>query len=179
MLVMTKNPRAKIDEKLLHVSVCADAAWLLSKTFGLNGIWFAFILAELAGFAMIFIYTRIVCKNSGGKLNDIFLLESNNPNLLYDVSFKADDDNAVKLYSEAVAVMKNDNIAENIYLKVGVALEEMTVQMAKINAGKIIDADVRIKSEGGEIIIAFRDNGKPFNPTKLYRRKLVITGCFR
>jgi len=148
------------------IIVVVPAAWLLSKTFGLNGIWFAFILAELAGFAMIFIYTRTVCKNSGGKLNDIFLLESNNPNLLYDVSFKADDDNAVKLYSEAVAVMKNDNIAENIYLKVGVALEEMTVQMAKINAGKIIDADVRIKSEGGEIIIAFRDNGKPFNPTE-------------
>jgi len=146
------------------IIVVVPAAWILSKTFGLNGIWFAFILAELAGFAMIFIYTRIVCKNSGGKLNDIFLLESNNPNLLYDVSLKADDDNAVKLYSEAVAVMKNDNIAENIYLKVGVALEEMTVQMAKINAGKIIDADVRIKSEGGEIIIAFRDNGKPFNP---------------
>ena len=146
------------------IIVVVPAAWLLSKTFGLNGIWFAFILAEIAGFAMIFIYTRIVCKNSGGKLNDIFLLESNNPNLLYDVSFKADDDNAVKLYSEAVAVMKNDNIAENIYLKVGVALEEMTVQMAKINAGKIIDADVRIKSEGGEIIITFRDNGKPFNP---------------
>ena len=148
------------------IIVVVPAAWLLSKTFGLNGIWFAFILAELAGFAMIFIYTRTVCKNSGGKLNDIFLLESNNPNLLYDVSFKADDDNAVKLYSEAVAVMKNDNIAENIYLKVGVALEEMTVQMAKINAGKIIDADVRIKSEGGEIIITFRDNGKPFNPTE-------------
>ena len=146
------------------IIVVVPAAWLLSKTFGLNGIWLAFILAEIAGFAMIFIYTRIVCKNSGGKLNDIFLLESNNPNLLYDVSFKADDDNAVKLYSEAVAVMKNDNIAENIYLKVGVALEEMTVQMEKINAGKIIDADVRIKSEGGEIIIAFRDNGKPFNP---------------
>ena len=113
---------------------------------------------------MIFIYTKTVCKNSGGKLNDLFLIESNNPNLLYDVSFKADDDNAVKLYSEAVAVLKNDNIAENISLKVGVALEEMTVQMAKVNAGKIIDVDVRIKSELDKIIIAFRDNGKPFNP---------------
>ena len=76
----------------------------------------------------------------------------------------SDDDNAVKLYSEAVAVLKNDNIAENISLKVGVALEEMTVQMAKVNAGKIIDVDVRIKSELDKIIIAFRDNGKPFNP---------------
>lgn len=146
------------------IIVVVPTAWILSKTFGLNGIWFAFILAEVAGFAMIFIYTKIVCKNSGGKLNDIFLIEKTEPNILYDVSFKADDDNAVKVYSEAVNVLKNNNIAENIYLKVGVALEEMTVHLAKINAGTIIDADVRIKSEGDKIIIAFRDNGKPFNP---------------
>ena len=148
------------------IIVVVPAAWILSKTFGLNGIWFAFILAELAGFAMIFIYTRIVCKNSGGKLNDIFLIEKADSDILYDVSFKADEDNAVKLYSEAVNVLKKYGLADTIYLKVGVALEEMTVQMANFNAGKIIDADVRIKSAGGKIIIAFRDNGKPFNPTE-------------
>lgn len=148
------------------IIVVVPAAWILSKTFGLNGIWFAFILAEVAGFAVIFIYTKIVCKNSGGKLNDIFLIEKTAPNILYDISLRADEDNAVKLYSEAVDVLKSNNVAENIYLKVGVALEEMIVHMAKINAGKIVDADVRIKSEREKIIIAFRDNGKPFNPTE-------------
>ena len=148
------------------IIVVVPAAWILSKTFGLNGIWIAFILAELAGFAMIFVYTKIVCKNSGGKLDDIFLIEKAEPDILYDVSFKADEDNAVKLYSEAVNVLKNHGLADIVYLKVGVALEEMTVQMANFNAGKIIDTDVRIKSAGGKIIIAFRDNGKPFNPTE-------------
>ena len=148
------------------IVVVVPAAWILSKNFGLNGIWIAFILAELAGFAMIFIYTKTVCKNSGGKLNDVFLIEKNAPDVLYDVSFKVDEDNAVKLYSEAVDVLKNNHIAEDVYLKVGVALEEMTVHMTKINAGKIVDADVRIKSESDKIIIAFRDNGKPFNPTE-------------
>ena len=42
------------------IIVVIPAAWLLSKIFGLNGIWFAFILAEVAGFAMIFAYTKIV-----------------------------------------------------------------------------------------------------------------------
>ena len=155
------------------IIVVVPAAWLLSKTFGLNGIWFAFILAEVAGFAMIFIYMKIVCKNSGGKLNDIFLIEKTEPNILYDVSFKADADNAVKLYSEAVDVLKSDKVAEDVCLKVGVALEEMTVQMAKINAGKIVDADVRIKSAAAKIIIAFRDNGKPFNPTEYHPNEVA------
>lgn len=150
------------------IIVVVPAAWLLSKTFGLNGIWFAFILAEVAGFAVIFVYTKIVCKNSDGKLNDIFLIEKTEPNILYDVSFKADADNAVKLYTEAVDVLRSNGVAENVYLKVGVALEEMTVHLAKINAGKAIDADVRIKSVSDKIIIAFRDNGKPFNPTEYH-----------
>ena len=146
------------------IIVVVPAAWLLSKTFGLNGIWFAFILAEVAGFAVIFAYTKIICKNSGGKLNDIFLLEKNDPNILYDVSFKADGDNAVKIYSEAVNVLKSGDVAENVYLKVGVALEEMTLNIEKLNAGKKIDADLRIKRGADKIIIALRDNGKSFNP---------------
>ena len=134
------------------IIVVVPAAWILSKTFGLNGIWLAFILAELAGFAMIFVYTKIVCKNSGGKLDDIFLIEKAEPDILYDVSFKADEDNAVKLYSEAVNVLKNHGLADIVYLKVGVALEEMTVQMANFNAGKIIDTDVRIKSAAAKLL---------------------------
>ena len=150
------------------IIVVVPAAWILSKTFGLNGIWFAFILAEVAGFAMILVYTKIVCKNSDGKLDDIFLIEKIEPNILYDVSIKADDDNAVKLYAEVVVVLQRNGVAENVYLKVGVALEEMTVHLAKINAGKVVDADVRIKSAADKIIIAFRDNGKPFNPTEYH-----------
>lgn len=150
------------------IIVVVPAAWLLSKTFGLNGIWFAFILAEVAGFAMIFVYTKIVCKNSGGKLDDIFLIEKTEPNILYDMSFKADADNAVKVYSEAGDALENNGVAKDVCLKVAVALEEMTVHLAKINAGKAVDADVRIKSAADKIVIAFRDNGKPFNPTEYY-----------
>ena len=146
------------------IIVVVPAAWILSKTFGLNGIWLAFILAELAGFFVVWIYTKHICKNSGGKLNDIFLIEKTGPDILYDVSFKADEDNAVKLYSEAVSVLKSNSIAENVYLKVGVALEEVTLNIEKLNAGKKIDADLRIKRGDDKIIIAFRDNGKSFNP---------------
>ena len=33
-----------------RILVVVPSAWILAKFFGLNGIWFAFILAELAGF---------------------------------------------------------------------------------------------------------------------------------
>ena len=145
------------------ILIVVPAAWILSKNFGLNGVWLAFILAEIVGFIVIYIYAKIVCKNSGGKLNDVFLIENNSQNLLYDVSFQADIENSVKISAEVMDVLKNEKIAENTALKVGVALEEMAVNISKINP-KIIDVDIRIKSEDEKIIVAVRDNGIAFNP---------------
>ena len=144
--------------------VVIPAAWLLSKSFGLNGVWFAFILAEFAGFLIIWLYAKHICKNSGGKLNDIFLIEQNDPELLIDVSFQADVDNAAKISHDAKTILEQKNFDKVVALKVGVALEEMTLNMEKLNAGKKIDVDVRLKTAGDKIIIALRDNGKSFNP---------------
>ena len=144
--------------------VVIPAAWFLSKSFGLNGVWFAFILAELAGFLIVWLYAKRVCKNSGGKLNDIFLIEQNDPELLIDVSFQADVDNAAKISHDAKNILEQKNFDGIVALKVGVALEEMTLNINNLNAGKQVDVDVRLKSAGDKIIIALRDNGKSFNP---------------
>jgi len=146
------------------ILVVLPAAWILSKSFGLNGIWFAFILAELAGFFVVWIYTKYVCKNSGGKLNDVFLIEQSDPELIMDVSLKANVDNAAKISHDAQAVLKQKNFDKTVALKVGVALEEMTLNIEKLNVGKKIDVDLRIKRGADKIIIALRDNGKSFNP---------------
>lgn len=146
------------------IIVVVPAAWILSKTFGLNGIWFAFILAELAGFLMVWLYTKHVQKNSGGKLNDIFLIEQTEPEQLIDISFQADADNAAKISHDVKAVLEEKNFDKTVALKVGVALEEMTLNIEKLNADEKIDVDLRIKRGGDKIIIALRDNGKSFNP---------------
>lgn len=135
-----------------------------SKIFGLNGIWFAFILAEFAGFFVVWIYAKHVCKNSGGKLNDIFLIEQRDPEIVMDVSFQADADNAAKISHDAKKFLRQKNFDETVALKVGVALEEMTLNIEKLNADKKIDVDLRIKRGDEKIIIALRDNGKNFNP---------------
>ena len=40
----------------------------------------------------------------------------------------------------------------------------MTLNIEKLNPGKKIDVDLRIKRGDGKIILAIRDNGKSFNP---------------
>ena len=146
------------------ILVVVPAAWILAKIFGLNGIWFAFILAELAGFFVVWIYSRYVCKNSAGKLNDIFLIEKTDPEIIVDVSLQANADNAAKISSDAKNILEQKNFDKAVALKVGVALEEMTLNIEKLNANKKIDVDLRIKRGNDKIIIALRDNGKSFNP---------------
>ena len=146
------------------IIVVVPAAWLLSKSFGLNGVWFAFILAEIVGLGVIFMYTKMVCRNSGGRLNDIFLIEQNDPEILLDVSYQADADTAAKISHDARAILEQKNFDKTVALKVGVALEEMTLNIEKLNGGGKIDVDLRIKRGDGKIIIALRDNGKTFNP---------------
>ncbi len=150
------------------IIVVVPAAWILSKIFGLNGIWVAFILAEVAGFFVVWIYSRYVCKNSGGKLNDIFLIERNDSELIMDVSFNADADNAAKISHDAKNILEQKKFDKTVSLKVGVALEEMTLNIEKLNADKKVDVDLRIKRGDDKIIIAIRDNGKSFNPIEYY-----------
>lgn len=148
------------------IIVVVPAAWILSKQFGLNGVWFAFILAEIVGFVVVLLYSRYVCKNSAGKLNDIFLIEQKEPETLIDVSFQADADNAAKISSEVESTLKQKHFDDTVALKVGVALEEMTLNIEKLNHNKKTKVDLRIKHSDKKIIIALRDNGKAFNPVE-------------
>ena len=97
-------------------------------------------------------------------MNDIFLIEQTEPEQLIDVSFQADADNAAKISHDVKAILEEKNFDKTVALKVGVALEEMTLNMEKLNVDKKIDVDLRIKRGEDKIIIALRDNGKSFNP---------------
>ncbi|MBR1603462.1 MAG: hypothetical protein IJ667_08480, partial [Synergistaceae bacterium] len=67
-------------------------AWLLSKPFGLTGVWLAFILAELVGFMCIYLYIRVIREHSNGKFFDVYLIERSGKEMIYDVSIKATED---------------------------------------------------------------------------------------
>jgi anti-sigma regulatory factor (Ser/Thr protein kinase) len=140
------------------------AAWVLSKAFGLTGVWLAFIFAELAGSLCLFIYIRVACKRSNGKFSDIYLIEKSGSNLLYDVSIKATDNDAARLSQETMSVLKRNSMDEEKAAKAGLALEEITANLAGYSGGKPADIDVRIGNIDGRIILALRDNGRPFNP---------------
>ena len=143
-------------------AVVVPAALILSTVFGVNGVWFAFLAAGLTGSAVIFYYGR-------SKGNDIFLIERRDPEVIYDVSFEVSEEKATQVSSEAIEALEAAGLSTVDATRVGVALEEMTMNIETLSVLRTANVDVRIKlSADGRIIIVVRDDGMPFNPL-LYR----------
>ena len=139
--------------------IILPAAFILSKIFGVNGVWLSFGVTEIISAVILIIYVKKFC----GK--DIFLIEDKNPNFLYDISIKANLENAVKVSAESIEVLEKNLIARKSAVKVGVALEEMILNIEKLAAGKNVDVDIRIGlTQENFLMIILRDNGKIFNP---------------
>ena len=141
-------------------------AWVLTKFFGDIGVWISFIVAELAGFAVLFVYVKRERAKPGNGYADMFLIPETVPELLYDVSVKSTLENAATLSRDAIEVLKKSGIGDDTANKAGVALEEMTANIAGRTSGKPCDLDVRITKNDTHIILSLRDNGKPFNPVE-------------
>ncbi len=139
--------------------IILPAVFIMSKIFGVNGVWLSFGVTEIISFIILIIYVKKFCGA------DIFLIPKKNTEILYDVSLKATTENSVKVSAESIKVLKNNSIENNSALKVGVALEEMILNIEKVAAGKSVDVDIRIGvTHEKNLLILLRDNGKIFNP---------------
>ena len=141
------------------------AVWLLSRAFGMTGVWLGLIFAEAAGLAAAWIWSRHVCAKSGGRLTDFFLIEKNGSELLYDASIRATREDAASISEEVIGILTEKDVEGIAAEKAGIGLEETAVNLAQMNQ-KPVDMDVRVLASGNELVMALRDNGIPFNPTE-------------
>lgn len=143
-------------------AVVIPAALILSMIFGVNGVWFAFITAGLTGSMVVIFYGR-------SKGNDIYLIERRDPEVIYDASIESSEEGAAQISEEAIGALEAAGISTVEATRVGVAVEEMVVNIATLAVLREANVDVRIKlTADGRIIIVVRDDGMPFNPL-LYR----------
>ena len=130
---------------------------------GQMGVWLALVFAEAAEMIATWIYVRYKCAHSDWKLSDFYLIGKNGSEVLYEVSLKATEQDAAKLSQESIGILETSEMDHSTAMKVGIALEEITANMALINT-RPVDFDVRILDNGNEIFLALRDNGIEFNP---------------
>lgn len=149
--------------------VVVPSAFYLSKIWGSLGIWVSFIIAEIITFIIIVLMTSFASKRSGGKINGIFMFEAqkDKPSVL-DVTIANLKKDATGLSEGVIEFCKQNMVDERVAMHVGLAVEEMAVNTIeygyKRNTKNFIDINIRITKE--EIIIGFKDDGIPFDPTE-------------
>lgn len=147
--------------------VVIPAAWILSRVWGLTGVWGAFLLAEAAAALFILYATRREEKRSGGAVKGLLLLppEMGDDGTL-DLTIKNTLEEAVGLSEKIRLFCREKNVDETTAMKVALAVEEMAVNVVKHGHDSpgehYIDVGMRLTPD--EIRVSFRDDGRPFNP---------------
>lgn len=156
-------------------AVVVPAAFVLSRLMGAAGVWVAFIFAELVTIGMIALNYLYMKKKSGGKVQNILLLDTRSAgdHKILDLTIRNSIDDVVGVSEKVIAFLSQSGVETKLCNKVGMAIEEMTVNTVKYGyqQGKKNYIDIRVKILEDEIIIVLRDDGSFFDPTRYVSRE--------
>ncbi len=150
---------------------------ILSKSFGVNGIWLAMGYIFLLFFAVF--YLGFVIKNRRlivplGRL--LALEEKEGRAVALDVSVPADETDVTFVSEKLQYFLRDNGVAKNVALKTALCTEEIAadyIEYRKVSglAEKKAYMDIKVYLEAKKIRIIIRNYDKPYNPLIFERRK--------
>ncbi len=146
------------------IVILIPAALILSHFFGIIGVWFSLVAAQIGTLIVIFFMALAARKKSKGKYKNFYLLEESDDKEILSLSFKGTKENAAGVSLYLTSFLTMHNIEKNQANKIAVAVEEMAADLAQRQTKKA-DMDIRLLIDNGETVISIRDNGEAFNPT--------------
>lgn len=148
------------------IGILIPSTLILAKFFGLTGIWFSLVVAQVGTLVVVLIIDFVIIKKSKGKYRNILLLEDIDDNELLSLSFKGTYENASGVSLYLTSFLTSNGIEKNIANRVAVSVEEIALEATERMKSKKKDADIdiRIFSDKNNMIVSIRDNGDEFNP---------------
>lgn len=142
------------------------ASLILGNLFGIMGVWWSFVAAQVGTVVIVYIITMVIRKKSNGKYKNFYLLDTNDNDEITSISFKATKENASAIPMYLESFLTSHDIEKNKANRVAVAIEGFLGNLAQRSINKKdADIDIRLLSNGEEIIISIRSNGKLFDFT--------------
>lgn len=145
--------------------VLLPLVFLLGLQFGEVGIWIAFVLNEMIVLTLILITGGIIKKRSQKDLIPILLLEKTNTRLM-DVTISNSLTDATGISKTMMDFCRENGIDAKRTNHVGVIVEELSVNIIrygfKEKEKNVID--IRLSIIDSDLVLRFRDDGRPFNP---------------
>ncbi|MBP8865775.1 MAG: ATP-binding protein [Acetobacterium sp.] len=134
---------------------------------GNEGIWLAFLVAELLTLGTTLVIVLWVRRKSAADLSPFLLLETLDAQIL-DLTIENNMFDASSVSEAFMAFGKEHNMDEKQRNRVGVIAEELTANIIRYGSSKQKRSyiDIRLIIIDSEIILRIRDDGIPFNPVK-------------
>lgn len=140
-------------------------AYLLSGVMGIDGIWVSFLLAEVGTIILIYLSTRLIAQRSHGDLSGFFLMGNYQDVPVLDVTIKNSLIDAVGISQKLINFAQENGVDPKTSVLIGMAVEEMAVNIINYNPHKIEYMDILTKIGEKEITVAFKDSGTEFDPS--------------
>ncbi len=163
MYTATKREKFAIIIPTLDGAVFVLAFAMLFASINATWLWLCFVASGLCTFGVVLcIAVRIRKKEA---VQGILLLkEVQETGVTWDLTLPAEQAHAVALSQQAIDFCTSAGVDKTFATRLGIALEEMAIYIAKHNQ-KQGDIDILIRILESEIIVRFRDDGEKFDPT--------------
>lgn len=124
------------------------------------GIWFAFVISEIATVVFIYLYSKYMTKKTGGEYSGLFLKKRPDENeRMMEFSIDASKMDAESFYKQVREFLSGDEVSDTVSL----AIEDMVIHILDINDG--LDwIDVIIRNSDESTFISMKYSGIGYNP---------------
>ncbi len=128
-----------------------------------NLLWLCFSCSGALTLICILIIGIIVRKKE--KVTGILLLKEEKENAIAkEMSLKATKEDVVNISKKVIDFCREQNIDNMTSNRIGVAIEEMAINVCRFGKNKTSRIDILIRISNEEIRVRLRDNGDAFNP---------------
>ena len=125
-----------------------------------NGIWFAFVVSEIATLLVIYLYSVYLNKKTQGEYSGFFLKKRHNENEnMLEYTIHANENDAVYLSKQVRDFVMDEKTGELVSL----AMKELLIYILEIN-DKLDWIDVIVRDNDKSTIISIKHSGIGYNP---------------
>jgi len=144
--------------------VIIPVSWVLSRAFGITGLWLAFPTTALLILSFILIRNYFISSRSDGRYKGLLLFENDESSTpLLDVTIMDDADSIAGISERMQDICEQNGIVEKKAIYVALAVEEMAVYITG-KKDHVAYMDILVRKHRGKVIIDFRSLGQSFNP---------------
>ena len=134
--------------------------FIFSIIWGENGIWFAFVVSEIATLIFVYLYSKYMNKKTNGEYSGFFLKKHHDENeKMLEYTIHADKNDAKYLSSQVQEFLPDENESKLVSL----AINELLCYILEIN-DKLDWIDVIVRDNDTSTIISIKHAGIGYNP---------------